>query len=616
LKCSPRDTHAGGVRFCRSQGAHICSLDELVGARGLDGCTQLEATRVWTSTACVKGERKGFYTCEGNGKISEEHPRRCLSTSDTSEDGDEPKLSVRCCASDVAAGGSARPNAVGRLPIPSFDSPIQATCDSVQGEVVVAAQHGPPKEVAVYVAPKESDADPPSNFADTPDEGSFILGRRTFVVSSLAPSTEYRVWAAVHYEAGWSGWSHPATAVTVAETDSPPVPHAPSLGPVLGCDQAVLKLPPVRSVGCAAEQQLHVEISSRGGDDWARVEVERSGTARVLVRGLDPLTAYQFRAVATNARGSSASIPTDPFALELVPNSMLTPPTVKTTSSQSLLVEWSHLTSGCASSGLLWQISYRRQGDAGDAWQIVETSYPHTLYRALLSCPDGCSFKVLPSILRWTQSSAASIPVTTSRLPSPPAGTIRLLARMLPGVYALGTPGDEGIIRVFEAALREALQDVDGVVQAVEARRAEAGVVMVVDMRPVGTGVDKLQARPSYGLASELLRQVDAASSKLRLSELGSYIDSDYGVAREVERDGRLIVEELVRSELEALAAAQRSPYPLASNVPAVEPGGTLLAPVVISVGLLAPAFVVILLRRRRQRASAGEYVGITNLEL
>ena len=192
---------------------------------------------------------------------------------------------------------------------------------------------------------------------------------------------------------------------------------------------------------------------------------------------LNALDAVQFRCVAQNPAGRAVGEDTGPLpGMGVVSrDGLLKPPAVWATSSQSMQLDWSAMTPLGCGGALTWQVIYRRNDTAGDSWHILEKGHPHTIFRTLIKCVDGCSFKVLPNLVGWTQASATSLPVSTPKMqPFAPPPAVRLKLRLQPEAHET-EPSTPTLLRTLEDELRVAL--------ALPANAKQVSAVELVDVR-------------------------------------------------------------------------------------------------------------------------------------
>ena len=370
---------------------------------------------------CVKGEQAGLYTGAGAYDNEAAHARHCVVV-----DGSSTALPVRCCADERAA---ARPTTMHTTPHNQFRLKLVGGCDTLHVQVEAGAA---PEQLAIFVAAGPN-ARPPDSPLLPSWEGSVTIGTTSsFEVSRLVPNTSYSVWSSVHGATGWSDWSAPRYASTTRPTEKPLPPQSPEVSAATSCDERLLRLPAKATVGCASSESLEIETLVRG-QGWKAAVYKKRADRIVSVSQLDPLQVVEFRFVAHNVAGRSVGESTGPLpGMGVVSrDGLLKPPAVSATSSQSVLLDWSAMAPLGYSSPLTWQVLHRRNGAAGNAWQVLERSHPHTIYRSLVRCVEGCSFKVLPNLVGWTQPSVASVSVPTLEMPPlPPMPGVRLLLRL------------------------------------------------------------------------------------------------------------------------------------------------------------------------------------------
>ncbi len=449
----------------------------------------------------------GLFTGPGSSASSSAHPRHCVIVEAPSSAA--PLLPVRCCADSSAEPQSVLAGtAVLAGPQSSLRVKLSGGCDALRVQVESTAM---PDQVAVFVAPAEANARPPDSPLLPSYEGRVKIGRQddTLEVSRLTPNTAYSVWSAVHGTTGWSAWSSPRGASTTRPTEVPHAPQAPDVVSATSCDEILLRLPPAQAnVGCASYESLELEMRVPGLS-WKPAAPKKLTDRLVSVSHLNPLEAVEFRCVARSSAGRALGESTGPLpGTGLVSgDGLLQPPTVSATSSQSMQIDWSAMTPlGCGGK-LTWQVLYRRTDAAGDSWQVLEKSHPHTVFRTLISCLEGCSFKVLPNLVGWTQASAASLPVSTPEMqPVPPPPAVRLKLRLKPEAHEL-EPSTPTLLLALEDELREALAATSPQqVSAVELVDGEEFTDAVVDLLPA-PAPGPTDRSPAL-LAQDLLSQV------------------------------------------------------------------------------------------------------------
>ena len=148
-------------------------------------------------------------------------------------------------------------------------------------------------------------------------------------------------------------------------------------------------------------------------------------------------------------------------------------------------LDWSAMAPlGCKAS-ITWQVFVRRSDDAGDAWQVLERNHQHTVYRPMIDCHSGCSFKVKPNLVGWTQASAASAPKSTPAMPAiPPSPAIRLRLRLDQEAFE-SQPSASALLQAFEDDLQEGLAVSAQQVRAVELRVVLASLKLSLKSSPL-----------------------------------------------------------------------------------------------------------------------------------
>ena len=383
---------------------------------------------------CVKGDQAGLYTGAGSYDYEAAHARHCVIVDSSAT----TLLPVRCCADGrEAQSWPVKATAVrAATPHGQLRTSLIWGCDTlrVQVEAVPA-----PDQVAVFVA-AATNARPPDSPLLPSWDGSVTIGTTgSLDVTKLLPNTSYSMWSSVHSARGWSNWSAPRRASTTRPTEMPPPPQAPEMGAATSCDEMLLRLPAKADAGCASYESLELEMMV-AGQGWQAAAYKKRADRTVSVSQLDPLRVVEYRFAAKNLAGRSLGESTGPLpGMGVVSrDGLLSPPAVSATSSQSMHLDWSAMAPLGCSSLLTWQVLHRRNGAAGDAWQVLERSHPHTIYQPVIRCAEGCSFKVLPNLVGWTQPSVASVPVPTPEVPPlPPTPGVRLRLRLQPEAHEI-----------------------------------------------------------------------------------------------------------------------------------------------------------------------------------
>ena len=353
--------------------------------------------------------------------------------------------------------------------MPSENGRVYSNCDSIEVEVA-----GCDHAVSAYADVAASTQGPPQGHERKPNRGAGLAHSKPETciasITGLQPSASYRVWWRTHDGGEWTRWcSSPKVATTSPVTDAPLKPDTPHVRPALACEAIVLEVPVLRTAGCRADAELQVEMRKFNQSEW--VAVARDAHGLVTINTVDHWETHEFRVRALNAAGSTAGETTGAVAPGLPPNLFFSMVAVEPLSSNSFKVDWSRLTSGCTSS-VSWQVWCRRQGVAGDAWSLLEGEHHGSVYHALIACPEGCSFKVLPNILGWKQASAASFPVATPRLPSLEIGAIRVQVGLASTTrHAMASQAAANVIAGLEADVCDALGVGSSVVRVVEYSR-------------------------------------------------------------------------------------------------------------------------------------------------
>lgn len=298
-----------------------------------------------------------------------------------------PPLRGRCCGADRPKDSSAQENSAQEnsaqgnpaAPPAEFDDAPRASCGEISGSVAPAAGGaGAGQLAAIFVAARVSGVTPPLSpegagaaglgGRDTGGRGKgdaglqhvsrggaaggvLVMAETDFTVTPVLPETEYLVWASRKRGAVWGPWSLPQSVTTAAANHAPDPPAVPILGTALGCHEIAVRVPALAVHGCAAARNVEMELRQAGGadSDWHEVDgVMGEDEATLTVKRLDPARAYEFRAVAHNRHGSTPGNSTGKVSGAVAPLGALSAPHVAGTSSQTISVDWSHLSTGCA----------------------------------------------------------------------------------------------------------------------------------------------------------------------------------------------------------------------------------------------------------------------------
>ena len=374
--------------------------------------------------------------------------------------------------------------AVRGAPETQFRMTVKGSCDALRVQVESAATPYA-DQLAIFVATAVSGARPPDSPLLPTENGVVAFGELSGVEASmLEPNTSYSVWSSVRQRAGWSGWGMPRHALTTRPTQPPHPPQPPDVVTATACDEVRLRLPARVLAGCATAELLELQMLV-AGYDWRATSYQQApgGVVSVSQARQDPLQTVEFRMLARNRLGVSPSESTGPISSTVSLEGLLKPIAVSATSSQSMHLDWSAMAPlGCKAS-VTWQVFYRRSDDAGDAWQVLERNHQHTVYRPMIDCHSGCSFKVLPNLVGWTQTSAASAPTSTLAMPAiPPPPAIRLRLRLDQEAFESQNSAS-ALLRAFEEDLQEGLAVSAQQIRAIELRTVISPLKLLLNPR-------------------------------------------------------------------------------------------------------------------------------------
>jgi len=371
-------------------------------------------------------------------------------------------------------------------PEAQFRMTVKGSCDAIRVQVESAATPEA-DQLAIFVTIAASGARPPDSPLLPTENGVIAFGELSGVEASmLEPNTSYSVWSSVRERAAWSGWGMPRHALTTRPTLPPHPPQPPEVVAATACDEVLLRLPARVLAGCATAESLELQMLV-AGHDWQATSYHKApgGVASVSLARLDPLQTVEFRVLARNRLGVSPSESTGPISSIVSLEGLLQPVAVSATSSRSMRLDWSAMAPlGCKAS-ITWQVFVRRSDDAGDAWQVLERNHQHTVYRPMIDCHSGCSFKVKPNLVGWTQASAASAPKSTPAMPAiPPSPAIRLRLRLDQEAFE-SQPSASALLQAFEDDLQEGLAVSAQQVRAVELRVVLASLKLSLKSSPL-----------------------------------------------------------------------------------------------------------------------------------
>jgi len=479
-----------------------------------------ESKRVWSSTLCHgDGGLVGHFSQAGSLEFADEHQSRCSVA--------EEAWLAPCCA-DVIWYPPSPP--LQKLAAPESLELEDVTCTSVT--VSWTGPNGPSTHFLVSLTDPSAGA---AGIAD-PEAVQRTTVESKLTVGGLLPSTDYEVRVAANNALGPGAWSRPQQVRTVAPDKPPLAPLLPELVKDSDCSTLVLRVPPLRTIGCASDVTLALQKFSILSS-WTTVQYAHS--ADVAVQELDPELAYTFRLVAYNQAGGSEPSPTaGPFALGVADRSSAAP-RAKATSSATVSVSWAHLSRPC-DLPIRWKVMVLQLGEASQVWRVVLADTASLSARLELSCPAGCSFKAMPLISGWVGWSNASLPVWTHAIPDPPDGALRL------GMSLAASPDTLSIDQRLKTSFRNEIAGVLAIslrrVALVEARPLAAAWYMAFDIMPpdlAGDAVDDGSAADPdvEPLAEQLGRMVRSPESDLLLGEVTRYTNSTYGVDHMIKTD-------------------------------------------------------------------------------
>lgn len=543
--CAKSMTLSEATHMCSSIGARICYPDELDGAiRSDDSCGE-ERMRVWTGTVCRAGDNvvghitygatRGDFTALWRTVTgSKQHPARCSEAKERNR--------VRCCA-EMAMPPPSPPLVVPGAPYGLSLTEASCTALSVRW---TGPPVWPPSGSTNFTLAWSSEG----TAAATPSGQARYLstGKDHAELHDLVPGTTYTLWVAARNALGLGQWSDPLRLATRPPTRSPEPPDAPVAVVIPNsCTSLRVRLPALRTGSCAGDTALALQVMSSMDSVWTTPQ--QTTAAETVLEGLDAAATYRLRLLAYNLAGASLpSSPTGPLLVGTTPQRLQAAPIVEATSSTTVRVSWANLAGPCTGK-VLWTVMYL--DDPAASWRVLDKRAAGTSLRGVLSCPLGCSFKVMPVVEGWAQWSNASRAVPTPSLPALAEGAMRVIMTLTEAPENLSF--GKGARREFEAGLAHALSVSADRVAVVEARPLESKWDVIVDLSPPSTkahfslGVSasadelavrlgaRLQPGGGFGEENRFLRLLDLSAGLRRVErEEGSeWTSADAFVGRD-----------------------------------------------------------------------------------
>jgi len=274
------------------------------------------------------------------------------------------------------------------------------------------------------------------------DEASLEAEGVGATLGGLAGGTTYLVRVRARNAKGASRPSAPFRATTDSGGAPLVAPVAPKPYRSLECGAVAFELPTLRA-GCRGDGFLTLEGRSLVSPEllsrqeervlfphWSVLVARTAGTS-VVVRGLAPYDAAEFRLTPHNKDGAGpASATVGPLLTDTDADAALSAPRVLPTSSASFALAWDDLAGGCRER-MRWRVSVLRDAShvAEGAWEELASEVEGTGYEAFpVRCPPpGCLFRVQPVGIRGLDlPSEPSAPATSLLLAAPHAEAVRL----------------------------------------------------------------------------------------------------------------------------------------------------------------------------------------------
>jgi len=351
-------------------------------------------------------------------------------------------------------------------------------------------------------------------------------------VGGLLAGTRYELRVRAQSSAGPGPLSDPVSVATEPALQPPDAPFGvPTQELGEACTAVKLVLPELRS-GCGGDSSYSVQMREGGGAggsqaNWVPV-LEGVTRGAATIEDLEPYTAYSFRVVSSNAKGTSPpGPPSAPLATAGDLGLLRAPPTVRADSTAaSFTVQWP--ASACRPK-LRWAILFAPAAAVAAAaapvgappWAEVATGVAggdaQEVHVRPGVCADGCVFAVRSADMRvdgYALASAPSASVRSTQLPPARRGAARIGFRLRGGS---GLPEDI-LPHVLVDDLAHALA-VDHARLVLVAAPAEGRGYAVLDVLPGDGGAPQ-------ELAASLAQQVTRPASALFHGEASRDIDA------------------------------------------------------------------------------------------
>ncbi|KAL3927787.1 MAG: hypothetical protein SGPRY_002671, partial [Prymnesium sp.] len=505
--CHEKVSLQDAAKLCASVGARLCTTYELASNVAAGSGCSLDRVRVWSGTPCRNGAYIGHFTQAGAISALRELPRRCSALPGE-------QWALRCCADDATDDTS------------SFNAPHgllleSASCSAVNISWLPPAPSTRSSGFVLFWS--ESDV---RDFS--PTQPMISVQEEFAQISGLFPATEYSVWVAAQTKSGHGPTSGQLLVKTSVPDEVPPKPDQPTLVRSPDCNSLLFDLPLRRQIGCRSDVLMALQYGS--GSAPSSTQEVRSTHHKVVVSGLDLLTAYSFAAISINQAGSSEpSAFIGPYIVGTLQTQLQQRPMAVATSSATVSIEWGHLTGSChAGNDVLWSVAYRQvAATQRSGWQMIEeAAISGTTRRAMVDCIEGCSFKVSPFIdglSLWSEESAV---LYANALPEPADQVIRvsLQIAMSPLQLQLGTKLDELCVDMASAIGVQSER-----LRGVEARPLQEAWDAVLDILPSNQTTSPDEPA-SLAVRDAIASSLEQRTSRLRQEGLTRLIDATMGI--------------------------------------------------------------------------------------
>ena len=363
----------------------------------------------------------------------------------------------------------------------------------------------------------------------------------TFEATQLQLAVAYTFWVRAVTAAGAGAESEPLVVHTEQQRQ-PPSPDAPTFVGSPDCASIRLKLPPLQpssESSCDDADALLLQVKAGSRAYWEKAEPltppEAGGDdprrGSVLTLRSDPMTVYQFRALARNSAGiSTPGSVSPPTMVNRYHAALREPPKPTATSSASYTVSWGATLSACQPD-VRWDLLYSQVAGEDHWHSIAENVATEFVELPTLRCDEGCVFKAhARAVDGSSEYSNVSAPLPTKPLPRARAGAVRLEMRLEPP--ASGVSGSDGPSARTDGAIARGLTALTDVTVSIVERRCmlDDGACYFVFDLSLETGPLAGDTAQAMGAARNLMRALREGGNAGGAAEALRDVDLQYGL--------------------------------------------------------------------------------------